>query len=112
MPRSSCTKFETNINLGITNFSIDNINSKILKSQPVKLSLNVKKEEVKIINFDNDNDVDDLESVKPKNTSILENTEDEYADEKRPKLSPNKSTILSFMERKLSTDDAFYGVDK
>jgi hypothetical protein len=92
-------KFETNKTLGTFNFNIDNIDLSNVNSEN-KMKLKTEKENSRISNFDVDGQYDELAgNVKEEIKSPL-------------KLSPKKSSILQFMERKLSGEDAFFSLNK
>jgi methyl coenzyme M reductase subunit C-like uncharacterized protein (methanogenesis marker protein 7) len=106
MVRSTGGKSQTNMNLGKFKFDIDNVDMKENNSQPVKLSLRGSNEEIKVSNFIDTSEYSDLSGIKRMSLNDGEEIKNQV------KLSPKKSSILNFMERKLSNDDAFFSLNK
>ncbi len=89
-------KFETNKTLGSFNFNIDNID---LCNVSNNYTMKLKTEKENAGNFDVDGEVDELAATNVETKSPV-------------KLSHKKSSILQFMERKFSTEDAFFNLNK
>ena len=100
------------MNLGTFNFNINNINLSTTNSQPAKLSVKFKEEEVKVSKFDEDSEYSELAGVKGLRLEGNDNNDNVEPPKSPVKLSPKKSSILSFMERKLSSDEAFFSLNK
>jgi hypothetical protein len=94
--------------LGTFNFNINNITLST-SSQPVRLSNKLTENEVKISKFDEELEYSGLAGVKGLS---LDGNDNDDPPEIPIKLSPKKSSILNFMERKISTDEAFFSLNK